>query len=302
MKLLLLVLSLSLVSCINNSRVEERNVPMNARPTNEPMKRVFVLPFLNVSPANTKSLEVVETARRAFVGEMLRTGQFVVVKNSDFPKDLENFKVNNEYDLEKIAAIAQTLGVNAVVEGQILDIRARRNSDEVGIYRKVKATVEANVRIRAFGASTKKEIFNETKRAEVQAVTTRFAERPGSDLELSEDPALVHEVIQKGFRDLIPALANSMKKLSWEGRIAMVRGEKIYINAGRISGIQVGDLLKVVDQGQDIYDPQTGVFLGRAEGRMKGTVEILSYFGKDGAIGVIHSGSDFRENDKVELY
>jgi hypothetical protein len=266
------------------------------------MKRVFVLPFLNSSPGLVKSPEVAEAARRAFVTEMLKTAQFVVVKNSDFPKDFESFKVNNEYDLEKIAAIAQTLGVNAVIEGQILELRAKKASDEVGIYRKVKATVEATVRIRAFGASTKKEVFSETKKAEVQAVTTRFAERPMADVELADDPGLVHEVIQKGFRDLIPPLASSMKKLSWEGRVAMVRGEKIYINAGRISGIQIGDLLKVVDQGQDIYDPQTGVFLGKAEGRMKGTIEIISYFGKDGSIGVIHSGSDFRENDKVELY
>lgn len=290
------------VGCVSQSPVQERNVPFQARAGNEPMKRVFVLPFLNASPGLVKSPEVADVARKAFVNEMLKTNQFVVVKNSDFPKDFESFKVNNEYDLEKIAAIAQTLGVNAVIEGQILELKAKRASDEVGIYRKVKATVEATVRIRAFGASTKKEVFSETKKADVQAVTTRFAERPESDVELSDDPALVHEVIQKGFRDLIPPLANSMKKLLWEGRIAMVRGEKIYINAGRISGIQVGDLLKVVDQGQDIYDPQTGVFLGRAEGRMKGTMEVISYFGKDGAIGVVHSGSDFRENDKVELY
>lgn len=293
---------LLLTGCVSKPPIQERNVPYQARTSQEPMKRVFVLPFLNSSPGLVKSPEVAEVARRAFVTEMLKTNQFVVVKNSDFPKDLESFKVNNEYDLEKIAAIAQTLGVNAVVEGQILELRAKKASDEVGIYRKVKATVEATVRIRAFGASTKKEVFSETKKAEVQAVTTRFAERPGSDVELADDPSLVHEVIQKGFRDLIPPLAGSMKKLLWEGRVAMVRGEKIYINAGRISGIQVGDLLKVVDQGQDIYDPQTGVFLGKAEGRMKGTIEVISYFGKDGSIGVVHSGSDFRENDKVELY
>ena len=28
----------------------------------------------------------------------------------------------------------------------------------------------------------------------------------------------------------------------------------------------------------------------------------ISYFGKDGSIGLVHSGSGFRENDHVELY
>ena len=35
---------------------------------------------------------------------------------------------------------------------------------------------------------------------------------------------------------------------------------------------------------------------------MKGTLEVISFFGTDGSIAVIHSGSGFRENDKVELY
>ena len=46
----------------------------------------------------------------------------------------------------------------------------------------------------------------------------------------------------------------------------------------------------------------SGGFIGKAPGRMKGTIEIVSYFGKDGAIGIIHSGSGFNENDLVEIY
>src|SRR5690606_41915091 len=99
-----------------------------------------------------------------------------------------------------------------------------------------------------------------------------------------------------------PQLTAALRRWRWSGRIARVRGEKININAGRISGLQVGDLLKVLGPGQDGFDPQTGNFVGRAEGRMKGTIEIVSYFGKDGAIGVVHSGADFRENDRVEMY
>jgi hypothetical protein len=58
----------------------------------------------------------------------------------------------------------------------------------------------------------------------------------------------------------------------------------------------------VSEEGQEIFDPETGGFIGKAPGRMKGTIEIVSYFGKDGAIGIIHSGSGFEENDIVEIY
>jgi TolB-like protein len=302
--ILLFILAVIATSCTTPERASERNVPIRARNSNEPMKRVFVLPFVDVE--NQKPKNVMDGARRTFITELLRTGEFVVLKNSDFPKDLETFKKgkenNYEYDLEKVSELAQGQGVSGVIEGQILEVKTKRVGDDVGIMRKIKAVVEAKVRIRAFAVDGKKEIFNEIRDATVEGTTTRFAERGYSNLDLNDDPALINEVVQKAFEQLVPPLTAVMRKLSWGGRIAMVRGEKIYINAGRISGIQVGDLLKVMDQGQDIFDPQTGTFLGRAEGRMKGTIEIVSYFGKDGAIGVIHSGADFRENDKVELY
>ena len=64
----------------------------------------------------------------------------------------------------------------------------------------------------------------------------------------------------------------------------------------------MGDILKITEEGDEIFDPDTGIFIGRAPGRMKGTVEVVSYFGRDGSICLIHSGSGFKENDRVELY
>ncbi len=82
----------------------------------------------------------------------------------------------------------------------------------------------------------------------------------------------------------------------------MINGDRIFLNVGRISGLQIGDILKVSEEGDEIFDPQTGNYVGKAPGRLKGTLEVVSYFGQDGAISIIHSGAGFRENDRVELY
>ena len=66
--------------------------------------------------------------------------------------------------------------------------------------------------------------------------------------------------------------------------------------------VRVGDLLKVIDTGSEIYDPEIGYHLGRVAGKTKGTLEIISYFGNDGAISVVHSGAGFKESDRVEVY
>ncbi|MCB0393837.1 MAG: hypothetical protein KDD25_04730, partial [Bdellovibrionales bacterium] len=141
-----------------------------------------------------------------------------------------------------------------------------------------------------------------TRSAVIEDSTTRFGAQGASERLLREDPQLVRLSVSRAFESMVPPIVKSIQKLSWEGRIAEITGDQIYVNAGRISGIQVGDILKVVEIGQDIYDPQSGEFLGHAPGRMKGTLEVVSYFGKDGAITVTHSGGGFKAADRVEIY
>ena len=101
---------------------------------------------------------------------------------------------------------------------------------------------------------------------------------------------------------MVGNLLRALRKMSWTGRIALVRGEKLYLNAGRLSGLQAGDILRVTESKDEIFDPETGGYLGNIMGRMKGTIEVISYFGKDGAVTIVHSGSGFEENDIVEFY
>jgi len=48
-------------------------------------------------------------------------------------------------------------------------------------------------------------------------------------------------------------------------RVAAVNAEVIYINRGRGSGISVGDVLTVFEQGDAVTDPDTGASLGQVE-------------------------------------
>lgn len=281
---------------------EVRDVPYSARGEEEgPRHRILVLPFLD--ERQDRSQSVGEVARQTVVRELVRTRQFVAVSPEDFPQDPKKFLTEeNEYDLTQVAKMASTLGVAAVLEGKVISLKARRVGDSVGLFREVKAMVSAQVRIRIFAGKNGKEILNEMRSAESDASSTRIAERGDISRTISDDPELVRVAIRKAFLSAVPNVVRAMEKLSWEGRVAMVSGERIYVNAGRLSGLQVGDVLKVTDEGEDVYDPETGRFIGTAPGRLKGTIEVVTYFGKDGAIAVIHSGSGFQENDRVELY
>lgn len=261
-------------------------------------KRIIVLPFLDA----TNSTRAAHIAREILVKNMIRSGSVVLIAPTDLPQELSHYMTQNEYDLEAIAKAAAAIGVMAVVEGKVLDVKAKRVGDEVGVFRQVRAEIEAQVRLRVFATKNGKEMLNEVLKANVRDSTTRFAEYAYTDRNLQDDPQLIETVILKAFEGSTKKILGSIEKLNWQGRIALVSGDRIYINAGRLSGIQIGDILKVTEEGEEVFDPQTGLFIGKVPGRMKGTVEVISYFGRDGAISVVHSGSGFIENDPIEIY
>jgi TolB-like protein len=309
LKVLLCVLSLSACTHLSSRSdeektptVETRDVTPAARAEDEaPHHRLLVLPFLDERPDHAQA--VLEASRQAVVHELARTHQFIVVTPEDFPQDPKKFlNEDNEYDLPQVAKIANGIGVAAVLEGKVLSIKAKRIGDSMGLIRQLKAQVTCQVRVRIFAGKNGKEILNEVRTADTDASSTRYAERGDISASLSDDPELVRAAIRKAFVGAMPNITRAIEKLSWEGRVAMVSGERVFVNAGRISGLQIGDILKVTEEGDDVYDPESGRFIGAAPGRLKGTVEVVSYFGKDGSIAVIHSGSGFQENDRVELY
>jgi hypothetical protein len=72
------------------------------------------------------------------------------------------------------------------------------------------------------------------------------------------------------------------------------------LNAGQKTGLKVGDVLIVQELGEEIVDPQTNVVLGRAPGSVKGEVIVTGFFGKDGSIAAIRTGTGFETNDLVK--
>jgi hypothetical protein len=309
--LILSLLSLVISGCSLFQRHDEKSKPkvrvvevpaqIRADADDSLKHRIIVLPFLDENVS--RSSQVAEASRRALIAELNRLGRFVIINNDDLPKRPSEFiNEDKEYNIESMAKIVAPMGVSAIVEGKVYDIRAKRIGDQVGVFRKIRAQITSSVRLRVASARNGRLILEELKTGVVEADTTKVAEYSFSDRFLEDDPMLVQLSVQRAFESSIPNLVKSVEKLSWEGRVAMVNGERLFINAGRMTGIQIGDILKVTDDGNEVFDPESGEFIGKAPGRLKGTLEVISYFGKDGAIGIVHSGSGFKENDRVELY
>lgn len=265
-----------------------------------PRKRLMILPFLDVSDKRPQSLR--DRARSAFISDLNRSGDVIALDSKEINLDLSKMTDASGYKMAEVSKAASSLGANAVLEGKILDIRIKRKSDNVGIVRHLTSSFEVVAQVRVVTARTGKELFNTIKTVTLEDQGVRVAERVDSDKYMQNNPDLIEVIVKDAFLDFTPQVLAALEKVSWEGRIAAINGDRIYLNVGKVSGLQMGDLLKVLEEGDDVYDPESGTHIGRVPGRIKGTLEVISYFGTDGSIAIIHSGSGFKENDRIELY
>lgn len=305
------ILSLFMVLLISGCAVMDRSTPSMKREISDtPLvrkdqegqvrKRIMVLPFIDDS--DKRPAELTQDAREALLLDLQKTGSFSIISFQDLKLDLNKLKVDGQYKLDQMAKTAQALGVSALVEGKLIDVRVQRSADNIGLVRNLTTTFEVVAQIRVVNTRSGKEVFNTIKTVSLEQSNVRVAERVEADRFIQNNPGLMRIMIKDAFLEFTPQITSSLDRVAWEGRIAAINGDRIFLNVGRVSGLQVGDLLKVTEDGDDVYDPESGTHIGKVPGRLKGTLEVISYFGVDGAIAVIHSGSGFRENDRVDLY
>ena len=104
-----------------------------------------------------------------------------------------------------------------------------------------------------------------------------------------------------GIEALTKEVLKSILSLDWHARIASTEQGKIFVNAGRLSGLEKGDTLEVYAPGEQIIDAATRMPLGKLKGEYKGEIEIAELFGVDAAWARPRRGDRFSPTDLVYL-
>ena len=131
------------------------------------------------------------------------------------------------------------------------------------------------------------DIYDGIEKSSPRRVSTVIPLPAGSD-KVSRDASLT-----TALADLSLRVGDVVNLTPWYGRIFAVEGERVYFNAGRESGIQVGQKLKVYRGGKIIagigFDPGTQVT----------TLEIAGFVGTNGSYGVVRDGQSVNLSDTV---
>jgi hypothetical protein len=186
-------------------------------------------------------------------------------------KDLETPKV--------LHLLNEVFGVQALVSGYlsgpyVFTTKATKDQEET-------ASAIIKIDIRLVDASSGKTIKNLSASNPIVASRER-----GS---FSGEKAKV-KAIDLALATLGRSLAKELDGMDWFCRIAKVEGEQVYLNAGRITGLKVGDVMEVFQPG------------GSGErGEVKGKVQISAFFGIDASMGRLIQGKNPDVNDILKL-
>jgi hypothetical protein len=98
------------------------------------------------------------------------------------------------------------------------------------------------------------------------------------------------KAIDLAISDLSKALTRELDSLDWFCRVAKVEGEDIYINAGRLTGLRIGDVVEVF-RSADLDERK----------EQKGKIQISGFFGIDASVGRLIDGKRPDVNDILRL-
>ncbi len=278
---------------------EQERVMEKAQKFSGLRKRTVVLPFWNDTPIKGK-FEV--TTKNVLKDILLEQGRLNVVDERDVSQRSQDFYLDQEkVDVQHVAEFGKKWGVSLVILGRISKIVFRRKDESVGVFRPSSAVAAVSVEMRLIDVASAKEVALGQGTGTSENTSLNLFGTSADDTEEYRNE-LVRAAMEDAVNKAMPALNREIDRIRWNGKIAKIAGNKIYVNAGRATGLNLGDILKVSGGGTEIFDPDTGLFLGRTQGDLKGTLEVMEYFGEDGSITRVHSGGNFDEGDQVQLY
>lgn len=276
-----------------------RNASGSIEKIKQPKKKSLVLNFWNDTPVGDESLGT-------FAAEELRRELFlskrVLLPRPDSVNSVtKDFVDGDHVNVTQLVREGRKFGVSTIVVGRISRITIRQDREEVGILREAQAMVSADIEVKVFDVASGREV-HAARRTGIAAATAKIAFNEDAVSSREARDQISKEALHDAIMKIMPDVVLSLDKLDWQGRIAKIMGNKVYLNSGRASGLLAGDILKVMSPGEEIVDPVTKSYLGRSEGFLKGTLEVTEFIGEDSALTLIHTGGNFQEGDVVRLY
>jgi curli biogenesis system outer membrane secretion channel CsgG len=265
-----------------------------------PKLRVGVVNFQNKTPSRV--LGIGEAAADILGTILQKTERFIVIPQQDIESILgqQRLGATGAINPDTAAKMGQVLGLNAIVTGAITAYSETEEGYDYLVSKGKKQIARVTVDYRIVDTTTGVQMMADSGAG-------IYEKKVGSVLGMGTKAAYDTDLRDGALRDaLTKAMVNMMKQLEsqpWKGKIAKVAGTKLYINAGKKTGLKVGDRLDVYRVGEDIIDPDTHQKLGTTEDKIGQAIIQQNDLGDkaDMSVAMTSSGMGFKQGDIVKF-
>jgi curli biogenesis system outer membrane secretion channel CsgG len=294
---LFLVLGLSACSPSTSVKQKETMTINNPKGMVGLKRRIGVVDFQNKTKYGANRLGT--SATDILITELAKSGKFIVVERDKMDKILEEQKLgmSGAIDPNTAAKVGKILGLNAIVTGSISQFGEETEGSEYLVTQSKSQVVKCTVDIRVVDAETGQVLYADSGSGLSRKHTGGVF---GLGTRAGYDETLEGDALRAAIVKFTNNIVTQVEKKPWSCRVADVDGQNIYLNAGSESGIPIGQKLMVLRAGKVIKDPTTGLVIGNAEDKI-GEMKVVRYFGEDGSVAELVSGSMPSAGDVARL-
>jgi hypothetical protein len=281
-------------------RIGEDSLTYPAREGRVVKHCVAVLPFRDQS---SQEPGLADAATDVMTTELLRSGCFIVVERSRLKEVFHEQELEGVVTPETLARAGEALGADYVLVGSVTEWACNEENQQFSTpgYSYVPSVPisrrKSSVQIGLEGRLV------DTTSGKVVTAGAGHSSREESGVTLGGGPAKRRETFGKLVRfavvDLTRQLVSGTENLPWEGRVAAVTDNDVFISGGASVGLRVGDHLDAFARGSAIYAPESGQLIGY-ERSAAGTLEIAAISEKM-ATARAASGQELKIGDIVRL-
>jgi len=266
-----------------------------------PKRRVGIFDFENKSRYGQDRLS--QAATDVMYSELDKAGRFVLYERANLAElDKEHRLIESgRVNPATAARYGELTGIQALVIGTITQFGIWEEAKDYGVYKKKVEIAEATVDVRVVDVTTGRVFFSDagTGRTERELETVLgFGEKA------TFDETLADKALRAAIAQFMGRLVTAIDGLPWEGRVADVDqvggAERVYLNAGRRSGMQVGQKVAVKQVIGEITDPVTKEFMGYKT-RDLGEGRVVELSGEDLSIARMDGAVEVQRGDLVVL-
>ncbi|MDD5765496.1 MAG: CsgG/HfaB family protein [Candidatus Marinimicrobia bacterium] len=262
-----------------------------------PKQRVFISEFENRTTYGQRRLGA--GISNMLATELSKTGGFILLEREKLDVILKEQALGLSGVISEKSApqIGELLGANAIITGAVTQFGVRTEAQDLVITASKKQIATCTVDLRLIDVSTGRVLWAGSGAGTAVRKYTNYL---GSGTAGSYDEMLESDAFRSAVVNVMQNLLQGFEKLEWSCVVAKVSGDKVYLNAGQNSHLEIGTPLTIYRQGEPITDPVTGAEIGREINKV-GSGQVSGYFGDDGSIMNLIEGNGISVGDICKL-